>query len=136
MGLLVSRYTTRSGIELTNVYLEVDSFNYIVRSGELNFSMSLFLNKEKADLGFDPIEQGAILGEFTLELQEEGNDMVTIIDQTVLQKIQEVEGKTDQQIYEHNYSIPEVEITDRWLQFWDGDLRRFIGTDIYSEPEE
>lgn len=135
MGLSIERYVTKSGIELEDAYLATDNFNYIVRTHELGFSMSLYASKEKYDLGFQPVDTNVISGSLDLEWNSEIN-IPRQIDLIVLQKIEEVEGKTDQEIRDHNASIPIDDITNYWMQYWDAEFQKFIGADLYVAPVE
>lgn len=132
MGLSIQRYETKYGFDIENGYLTLDDFSYGARLHQLNFSMSLYIDKEKADLGFQPVEANVISGSLEIDLTGEVN-IPRQIDLIVLQKIQEVEGKTIQEIRDHNASLDPTDITNSWVQYWDEYYQKFIGASLYTE---
>ena len=131
MILIIPEYTLNFGLKVENAAMVLTNYEYNFLSKELTFNTLIYLNKESFDNNFAPME-GAIMATIPAEPTDNFEDLITNI---IFTKVKEVDGKTPEEIAQHNSAIQADQITNYWLDTWDINMQKYSGIKKYGDLE-
>jgi len=124
MSIYIKNYQSRTGMTLKNAYLAVSQLTYYPKTKLLTFLADIYAEDR---INVIPAEHNVISGNLTVE--DEDVNLVQLIEDAILDKIDAVKGKTQQECDEHN-----MEATS-WSDIWELDYLRYT-SDESSEDDE
>lgn len=133
MALFLPEFNSNIGLVLPEAYLAPAFINYNTRDKVLTFDLAVWVNKTAFLSDSDPIETN--LGFGTLPLDYDGSqNILSIIDNSILIKIQDVLGKTQADCDAHNAEMVLTADSLEWLAYWDIRYQRFANAILDGVP--
>lgn len=126
MGLLVNNYSSLTGLTVEQAYLRPSSFMYDDNIQLFAFSLDVYADKQAYINHAQPLETNAFAGEIHMDIAEIINPY-GIIENAILNKVDLISEKTEQECIAHALEYP----NEAWVDKWDYEYHRLIG--IYQE---
>ena len=115
MAIEIKNYHSQLGLVVKNASLEIVEIILNPKLSRLQFVANVF-----ADSSDYPFEAPAVVGELAYG---DVTNLEELIEDSILTKIENVKGKTQQECDEHNKNVTE------WIDIWDLSYLRFISSE-------